>query len=392
MVDDESLTAAVAAASDAGTASGIGALLVELGAVDSELIRQAATEQTMDSVFDLLRWPEGDFAFGVDANNPEDVGIRLTPESVVAEAAQRQGAWELIAAVIPGPDTVLTMPVVLAAEPLVTKDEWALLALVDGRRRVGDLVELTGCGQFAVVSSLSSLVDRGLLQVKGEHDHVTTVTRRQALLEPLERRTSGPETSTSEPVARTDDTSPVAPDEAVEQVEPAAGQEPAEDFEPRGPKDAKKAEPSDEADGAQEAAEPPTTPKVAEASESAEASETTESAQPASTGGASADVQSAAAPAARPESDRVGQPAARAAEGRRMGDVVPPRPEPFRPARRPDHPEPAVPPRLQGVPSTPQTSGAAAIATDPTASTLIERDPSVNRSLLLRLIAGVRGL
>jgi hypothetical protein len=34
--------------------------------------------------------------------------------------------------------------------------------------------------------------------------------------------------------------------------------------------------------------------------------------------------------------------------------------------------------------------GTAAVAEDP--NSLIERDPSVNRSLLLRLIAGVRGL
>jgi hypothetical protein len=43
-----------------------------------------------------------------------------------------------------------------------------------------------------------------------------------------------------------------------------------------------------------------------------------------------------------------------------------------------------------------QTIGATAVATDPStapsAGALIERDPSVNKSLLLRLIAGVRGL
>jgi hypothetical protein len=36
-------------------------------------------------------------------------------------------------------------------------------------------------------------------------------------------------------------------------------------------------------------------------------------------------------------------------------------------------------------------NGSAAMAADPEAAA-IERDPSVNRSLLLRLIAGVRGL
>jgi hypothetical protein len=37
-------------------------------------------------------------------------------------------------------------------------------------------------------------------------------------------------------------------------------------------------------------------------------------------------------------------------------------------------------------------NGSAAMAADPAVAALIERDPTVNRSLLLRLIAGVRGL
>jgi hypothetical protein len=36
--------------------------------------------------------------------------------------------------------------------------------------------------------------------------------------------------------------------------------------------------------------------------------------------------------------------------------------------------------------------GANAVALDPEAAAVIERDPNVNRSLMLRLIAGVRGL
>jgi hypothetical protein len=36
--------------------------------------------------------------------------------------------------------------------------------------------------------------------------------------------------------------------------------------------------------------------------------------------------------------------------------------------------------------------GAHALAAEPSPSTYIDRDPSVNKSLLLRLIAGVRGL
>ena len=74
-------------------------------------------------------------------------------------------------------------------------------------------------------------------------------------------------------------------------------------------------------------------------------------------------------------------------------DVVPQRPEPIL-SRRPEFPEE----RVAGVPNSrrpvtvsTETEGSAAVATE-TVPALIERDPSVNKSLLLRLIAGVRGL
>ena len=65
-----------------------------------------------------------------------------------------------------------------------------------------------------------------------------------------------------------------------------------------------------------------------------------------------------------------------------------------------DSPRPDPSPRPTPVAASVPTSvgaavggvnGSAAMAADPEAA-VIERDPSVNRSLLLRLIAGVRGL
>src|SRR5207253_2075682 len=83
-------------------------------------------------------------------------------------------------------------------------------------------------------------------------------------------------------------------------------------------------------------------------------------------------------------------------------NVVPPRPEPFQARRQPEHPEihPAQSVRPTFEPARPApeaarppavsagvggVNGSAAMAADPEAAAVIERDPSVNRSLLLRL-------
>ena len=62
-------------------------------------------------------------------------------------------------------------------------------------------------------------------------------------------------------------------------------------------------------------------------------------------------------------------------------DVTPQRPEPVLPQRQVDFPEPAAP-----------LAAVAGGGVAPVPAPAIERDPNVNKSLLLRLIAGVRGL
>jgi hypothetical protein len=207
---------------------------------------------------------------------------------------------------VPSPQTVLTLASTPAEDPQLSRDEWALLSLVDGRRTVAEIVGMCGRGDFTVVSALADLVSRGLLRTD-DADGVAALSRRHDLLARLERNdaVTAPEVEVAEPVA--------PPVESVDD----------------------RADDDDEDEPAAEPAKPlasvPDVPRT---------------------------------PAPRTE-------------------VTPKRPEPFLPKRQPEHPEEPV-----AVPVA--AAGGAAAA--PAAATYIERDPSVNKSLLLRLIAGVRGL
>ena len=334
-VSDSALAAAV---ERAGTDEGVGVVkaLLEADAVEAELLRQAVSDQSVDAVFDLLRWQTGDFAFVMDEVNPDDVGITVQAETVLADADARRAGWEAVSQLVSAPTAVLSMPVLLPDDPVITSDEWALLALVDGRRSVNDLVDLTGCGQYAVVSTLAALVERSLLEVREDgEDHVSVVVRRQALLASLEGAAPTPPATSA----------------------------------------AKSVSPSSAADA------PPV---------------------------GSADVPAPATPAepAPDSADDGDLVTTSAGDGPMMlggahvpGDVVPPRSEPFLPKRQADFDE-ATPgsanrsvshsgPAPQGGGPSGDVMGATALEPQPS---LIERDPSVNRSLMLRLIAGVRGL
>ena len=359
-VGDDELAAAVRRALADGV--GVTRALVESGNVDPGAAREAAADQAVEAVFDLLGWAEGDFAFSVDEANPDDLGVELATEQLVAEAARRRQVVDEAGEPVVGPDVVLAMPVTPPTDASLTAEEWALLALADGRRTVSEVAELTGLSAYAVTATLGGMLRRGLLQVSdGSTDHASAVRRRLEMLAPLET--------------------------AAATAAPAVTQQPSAPLVPAGPSPASAAPAADER-------------------------------------GPGEVVRTLVATIGGPHVP---------------DDVVPTRPEPFLPARQPEHPEstPArasagtpAPPVMSGPGSGPASTpvpphpaapsprpvfdaprppdpvrpvtaaaasvgevhGSAAMAPDPEAAAVIERDPSVNRSLLLRLIAGVRGL
>jgi hypothetical protein len=377
-VSDEALAAAVEAVAN-GEGLGVVRALLESGAVEADLLRQAAQDQATDAIFDLLRWREGDFAFVLDETNPDDVGVTVSVEAVRAETEARRASWDSVSQVVPSPQAVLAMPVVLTAEPAVSREEWSLLALVDGRRSVAELVDLTGSGQYAVVSTLAALVQRGLLAVREEagsgeeQDHVAVVVRRQQLLAPLEQFT--PVVVPAPPVAEVSATE--LPD--VRPEEPAPTEPAVEE-----PTDDGTAHVAHDAHDAHDAHSDHDGPHVEHEVADADGDSSHEDAEP--------ELATAAAGADQPQmlgGAHVPQ------------DVTPSRPEPFLPKRQAEFDESV------GVPVARSTSpvvtagggssvgdvvGATATAPDPASASVIERDPNVNRSLMLRLIAGVRGL
>ena len=187
-VGETELGAAVERAANEGI--GVSRALLDAGAVDPDLLRSLVAEQVVDAVFDLLRWSEGDFSFTVDEPGPDDVGVSLGVEPVVNDARSRLESWDHACRIVPSPETVLALPVGLREDPVLTRGEWALLALVDGRRTVAELVALAGRGDYAVVSQLAALIERGLLKVRTQDagEGALALTRRQDILARLENR------------------------------------------------------------------------------------------------------------------------------------------------------------------------------------------------------------
>jgi hypothetical protein len=326
-VSDEALTAAVTHVRLDGEA-GFARVLRDADAIDEGVLHSLVSEHITDAVFDLMRWPDGSFAFVLDEPNRDGVGVSCAVEDVVAEARRRLDVWASLDATVADPDATLTIALELESDPELTADEWSLVALVDGQRSIGEIVDLCGRGEYAVTVTLADLVTRKLLQA-GDGS-IGALERRQDQIASLE----APALPASAGAAAS---APAAPSFA-EPPPPAFPEPPT--IQPPPP-----------------VYEPPAAP-----------------------------AGSALPP---PPYDLPSQAATRAPLPPVYSDPVP--------AQQAAAP-PVVPYRDDG----PFTAGhqpvgqadqvAAAPASAGTSGPVIERDPNVNKSLLLRLIAGVRGL
>jgi hypothetical protein len=146
--------------------------LVAGGLVDASLLTPLLVEQTTDAAFDLFRWSTGSFRFtgAPDIEDAEGLEPALAIDELVDEVTERLEAWaDLVlrtgpldaVVTITRPDDEADGGTSVALGP----EGWGLLALVDGRRTVADLVSLSGQGEYATRRILASLRDEGVVSV-----------------------------------------------------------------------------------------------------------------------------------------------------------------------------------------------------------------------------------
>ena len=190
-----------------GSAVAVTEALLASGAVEDRVLALYLREQIVDAVFELSRLKEGSFNF--DASVPPLTrGVGLSVVDVVGEATRRLEEWQSIGEHIASPHAVLAMvPSAAGTRDGVTllPEQWELIALVDGRRTVSEVVELTGRGEFATCRVLGDLVAAGLVQA-AEGDEKTDLDKliaaREALraLERVEKSGIAPNLSSAAPL------------------------------------------------------------------------------------------------------------------------------------------------------------------------------------------------
>lgn len=159
----------------------LGQILVEKNYIDRESLETFVKRQILDSVFDLFRWPEGDFAFEADkVAEEEDIGISVSTDNLIMESSRRLKEWERIKQKIPSLDMVFRMaeaPGEGEREILLKPKEWKLLRFVDGNRDISTIIRALGISDFEACKIIYGLYSVGLLEL-AEGPNPTSITEK----------------------------------------------------------------------------------------------------------------------------------------------------------------------------------------------------------------------
>jgi hypothetical protein len=146
------------------TGKPIGQQLVKMNYVNDGEVKEALVRQTQERIFELLRWPSGKFAFTTTRELPQlalDAGLSLDMDGILMEGFRRVDEWHLIEREIDDFDAVFLRneeAVQNVGRARLTREELAVLELVNGKNTVKDIVRQSRMASFDVSKMLFRLL------------------------------------------------------------------------------------------------------------------------------------------------------------------------------------------------------------------------------------------
>ena len=149
----------------------LGTLLVEMGFITQNQLREYVQVQIEEAVYFLFTWNQGSFNFDADVvPEQQDILVSINPESLLLEGARRVDEWSLVEKKIPSFDLVFEVdrPKVAQSDVALPPEQQAILALVDGRRDLQAIVDESGMVEFDVGKAMYGLATAGFVHRVGK--------------------------------------------------------------------------------------------------------------------------------------------------------------------------------------------------------------------------------
>ncbi len=148
----------------------LGGQLVKLGYISEMELRQAISKQTAELIYEILRWNFGRFSFKATRDLPPvavDAALGLDVEGILMEGFRRVDEWHLIEREVDNFDVVFLRnedAVAQMGRGRLTREELAILELVNGKNSVKEIIRQSRMGSFDVSKMLYRLLSIKLIR------------------------------------------------------------------------------------------------------------------------------------------------------------------------------------------------------------------------------------
>src|SRR5689334_25084286 len=159
------------------TGAKLGEVLVEQGFLTEDDVLQILKTRTLDAIYDLFVWNDGDFEFYDDDPLPDDLLlIEVEPTNVIMEGIYRIDEFARYRTLVPSDRTILELNEGSTSSLKLGKEFRQVLFFVEKRMSVAEICYHMHASSFHVYGQLYTLISEGLARVVGELPEETPVT------------------------------------------------------------------------------------------------------------------------------------------------------------------------------------------------------------------------
>ena len=151
------------------TGAKLGEVLVEQGFLTEDEVLAILKTRTLDAIYDLFVWTEGDFEFYDDETLPEDlVLIEVEPTNVIMEGIYRLDELARYRTLVPSDRSLLELNAGWTSSLKLGKEFRQILYFVEKRMSVAEICYHMHASAFHVYGQLYTLIKEGVARVTGE--------------------------------------------------------------------------------------------------------------------------------------------------------------------------------------------------------------------------------
>jgi hypothetical protein len=153
----------------------LGTYLVEKGYISNEVLKSTLHVQVKEILYNLFLWRTGEFVYeDVLLDVEGKLVTQMNTMEIVLEATRRIDEWSVIRKMIPNDQLIFRISESGVASERVSKNEWRILSLINGRRTLEELIKESGYSEFAVFKIAYSLILSGLIEKVDPKDRSRT--------------------------------------------------------------------------------------------------------------------------------------------------------------------------------------------------------------------------